>query len=158
MPTQPEGVVKLGTVVGSSTLFRGDEGGMVVGGKLFTSVVGKHHQLVGGNAFFSRYLVDQLAGTANEGGVGRYELEETRTQCPKCNLPISVKTDSINKGSKIIFASSVDGNSLKTITDPKAITGMPGSLWERKWLTPRCAMGFRAIERCKGVHHTTIAR
>jgi hypothetical protein len=39
----------------------------------------------------------------------------------KVNLPISVRTDSINKGSKIIYASSVDGNSSKTITDPKAI-------------------------------------
>ena len=37
------------------------------------------------------------------------------------NLLLSVKTDSINKGSKIIYASSVDGNSSKTITDPKAI-------------------------------------
>jgi hypothetical protein len=37
------------------------------------------------------------------------------------NLPISVKTDSMNKGSKIIGASLVDGNSLRTITDPKAM-------------------------------------
>jgi len=37
------------------------------------------------------------------------------------NLPLSARTDSINKGSKIIFVSPVDGNSLKTITDPKVM-------------------------------------
>ena len=33
---------------------------------------------------------------------------------------------------------------------------MPDRLCEWEWLTPRYAMGFRAIERLKGVHHTAI--
>ena len=57
------------------------------------------------------------------GALHHRDMNGRRPECDalNVNLPISVRTDSINKGSKIICASLVDGNSLRTITDPKAM-------------------------------------
>jgi len=61
--------------------------------------------------------------------------------------------DATGKGNKIIFifASPVDGNSLKTMTDQY------DEQTKQDCLTAYVnGMGFRAIERLKEAHHTTI--